>query len=178
MNPYDPCVANKMIEGKQHTIMWHVDDLMASHVNPKVNDNFIKWVRSKYENKDIGEVKVTYGKLHHYLGMNFDFSDDNKLKINMTDYITKMINKFDYKDELKTKATTPATNYIFKVNNQCNKLSKEKSEIFHTYVAKGLFLCKRARPDIQPISSVLCTRVKNSGSQDWNKLMRMVKLLI
>ena len=51
VNPYDPCVANKMIEGKQHTIMWHVDDLMASHVNPKVNDNFIKWVQSKYKDK-------------------------------------------------------------------------------------------------------------------------------
>ena len=44
VNPYDPCVANKIINGKQHTIMWHVDDLMASHVDPKVNDNFIKWV--------------------------------------------------------------------------------------------------------------------------------------
>ena len=44
VNLYDPCVANKPINGKQHTIMWHVDDLMASHVDPKVNDNFIKWV--------------------------------------------------------------------------------------------------------------------------------------
>ena len=31
--------------------MWHVDDLMASHVDPKVNDNFIKWVQSKYKDK-------------------------------------------------------------------------------------------------------------------------------
>ena len=33
-NPYDPCVANKMIDGSQFTIVWHVDDLLLSHKNP------------------------------------------------------------------------------------------------------------------------------------------------
>ena len=32
INPYDPCVANKMVDGKQLTITWHVDDLKVSHV--------------------------------------------------------------------------------------------------------------------------------------------------
>ena len=27
VNPYDPCVANKMINGSQMTVTWHVDDL-------------------------------------------------------------------------------------------------------------------------------------------------------
>ena len=27
INPYDPCVANKIIDGSQHTVIWHVDDL-------------------------------------------------------------------------------------------------------------------------------------------------------
>jgi hypothetical protein len=33
INPYDPCVANKMVNGTQMTIRWHVDDLMMSHVS-------------------------------------------------------------------------------------------------------------------------------------------------
>ena len=33
INPYDPCFANKMINGMQMTIRWHVDDLMISHVS-------------------------------------------------------------------------------------------------------------------------------------------------
>ena len=33
VNPYDPCVANKMVNGKQMTICWHVDDLKVSHVD-------------------------------------------------------------------------------------------------------------------------------------------------
>jgi len=44
-------------------------------------------------------------------------------------------------------------------------------------VAKALFLCKRAQPDIQPIVAVLCTRVKNPGVRDWNCLIRMMKFL-
>ena len=31
VNPYDPCVANKIVEGSQCTIVWHVDDLKVSH---------------------------------------------------------------------------------------------------------------------------------------------------
>ena len=47
-NPYDACVANKMINGKQHTLRVHVDDLMCSHVDPAVNDNFHQWLFFKY----------------------------------------------------------------------------------------------------------------------------------
>ena len=46
-NPYDPCVANKMVNGKQHTIRFHVDDLMASHIDPKVNDELLAWMQEK-----------------------------------------------------------------------------------------------------------------------------------
>jgi hypothetical protein len=38
INPYDPCVANKMIEGKQMTICFHVNDCKLSHCDSKVND--------------------------------------------------------------------------------------------------------------------------------------------
>ena len=38
-------------------------------------------------------------------------------------------------------------------------------------------MSKRARPDIQPVTSVLCTRVQNPGRNDWNKLVKMMKFL-
>ena len=31
IKPYDPCVANKTVNGYQMTICWHVDDLKVSH---------------------------------------------------------------------------------------------------------------------------------------------------
>ena len=30
-NPYNLCVANKMVDGTQLPVAWHVDDLNASH---------------------------------------------------------------------------------------------------------------------------------------------------
>ena len=35
LNEYDKCVTNKIINGKQCTIIWHVDDLKISHVETK-----------------------------------------------------------------------------------------------------------------------------------------------
>jgi hypothetical protein len=45
INPYDPCVANRMVNGKQHTVTWHVDNLKSSHINSKVNDKFFAWLQ-------------------------------------------------------------------------------------------------------------------------------------
>ena len=33
VNPYDPCVVNKMVNGSQMPMKWHVDDLMISHIS-------------------------------------------------------------------------------------------------------------------------------------------------
>jgi hypothetical protein len=40
VNPYDICVANRKVNGKQQTVTWHVDDLKSSHVDSRVDDNF------------------------------------------------------------------------------------------------------------------------------------------
>ena len=45
MNPYDKCVVNKIINGKQCTIIWHVDDFKLSHVE----QNVLKWIAKKLD---------------------------------------------------------------------------------------------------------------------------------
>ena len=49
INPYDGCVANKVIKGKQITICFHVDDCKISHESSKVIDDTIDWLQSEYE---------------------------------------------------------------------------------------------------------------------------------
>ena len=36
MNPYDPCVANKNINGKYCAIVWHLDNSKISHESEAV----------------------------------------------------------------------------------------------------------------------------------------------
>ena len=71
VNPYNPCVANMIVAGKQLTITWLVDDLKASHVNPNIIASFIDWIRYKYE--DVTKVKASRGKKHDYLGIEIDY---------------------------------------------------------------------------------------------------------
>jgi hypothetical protein len=74
VNPYDPCVAHRIVNGKQHTVSWHVDDLKSSHVDNKVNDQFLQWLEKAYASDDIGHVKAIRGNRHDYLAMILDFS--------------------------------------------------------------------------------------------------------
>ena len=57
LHPYNPCVVNKMVNGGQLTICWHVDNLKSSHINPKVNDEFLQWIKDTFG--QLGEVKMT-----------------------------------------------------------------------------------------------------------------------
>ena len=55
---------------------------------------------------------------------------------------------------------TPAEEYFFTVNPNATNIYAEKADLFHTKISKTLFLCRKARPDIQSTVTLLCTRVK------------------
>jgi len=48
LNKYDTCVANKQINGKKCTIIWHVDDLKISHMDKKVVNVIITCLGNKF----------------------------------------------------------------------------------------------------------------------------------
>ena len=71
LNPYDSCVVNKMLNGEQLTVCWHVDDLKSSHIYPRVSNKFLQWIKDMFG--QLGEVKMTSDPLHDYLGMTLDY---------------------------------------------------------------------------------------------------------
>jgi hypothetical protein len=94
LDPYDPCVANKQVNGEQLPVCFHVDDCKISYHTPKVVDKTIEWLRSEYANmfKDgTGQMKVHRGKTHKYLGMSLDFSYPNQCRATMIDYIGEIL---------------------------------------------------------------------------------------
>ena len=171
-NPYDPCVANRWVSHKKHTVRFHVDDLMSSHVDAKVNDKFLEWLNKLYGTH--GEVKATRGKVHDYLGMTFTFRDDGKVDISMADYIHKLLDEFPTK--ITSTAQTPAAEDLFALGDG-PELDEKTAKFFHTWVAKVLFACKRARPDTHTAVTLLCTRVKGPNQNDWKKLNRLLQYL-
>jgi Reverse transcriptase (RNA-dependent DNA polymerase)/Zinc knuckle len=172
-NDYDPCVANKMIDGKQCTIAWHVDDLKISHVDPAVVSKIIAQLSGEFGKE--APLTVNRGKVHTYLGMELDFSVAGKIKVGMVPYVENLLAELE--GDMDGKSPTPAAAYLFDVNEECPKLHKEKAERFHHLVAKLLFLCKRARPDIQTAVSFLCTRVQAPDRDDYKKLARVMRYI-
>ena len=47
VNPYDSYIANRTVNGKQYTVTWHVDNLKSSHLDSKVNAQFLEWLKKK-----------------------------------------------------------------------------------------------------------------------------------
>lgn len=173
INPYDWCVANKVVNGKQHTIGWHVDDFIMTHVDPAVNDGLISWLNGKYGK--LSPLSVHRGKVHDYLGMSLDFRRPGAVVVTMIDFIKRLLDEAP--EEFNGEANTPAAKYLFNVNEECEKLEEQRAIQFHHIVAKALFLCKRARPDFQLVVAFLSTRVKEPDQDDWKKLRRMVQYL-
>ena len=57
-NPYDPCIANRIVKKKQHTIRFHVDDVMSSHVNKKVNGKFLCLLYTSPSPRDLSTSRM------------------------------------------------------------------------------------------------------------------------
>jgi ketopantoate hydroxymethyltransferase len=89
LNPYDACVANKMINGKQCSIVWYVDDNKISHVDKDVVTQVIKKIEESF-----GKMTVTRGTEHVFLGMDIMFHENRTASIRMKEYIKEAINDF------------------------------------------------------------------------------------
>ena len=88
INPYDPCVANKMVNGHQMTICWHVDDLKVSHKD----ENYMTALAEKLVELYGPKTTVSCRKVHEYLGMDIHWnSGTGKMIVSMMKYLYKVI---------------------------------------------------------------------------------------
>jgi hypothetical protein len=74
-------------------------------------------------------------------------------------------------------SATPWTEKLLKVNKDAPKLEEGRRKVFHTFVMKCMFLCKKARPDIEQGVAFLSSRVKDANEGDWTKLLRVLGFL-
>ncbi len=177
MNEYDPCVANKMIDGKQLTVTWHVDDLKASHENELELTKLVMFLAKKYGDK----VMVNHGTMHDYLGMDMDYSIDGVVRLSMVKHLEKIF--ADFPEDIGRTSSSPASEYLFRVCDPEDAakmgmfLPPEKAEQFHHSIAQLLFILTKVRRDIQTPVAFLTTRVKRPDEDDWGKLKRVLKYL-
>ncbi len=74
--------------------------------------------------------------------MIFDFSSKNEVQINMTRYVSKIIE--DFPEKIVGKSSTPAGDHLFKIREDGRKLNDEMADTFHHTVYQLLFAANRA----------------------------------
>ena len=154
INPYDPCVANKIIDNHQCTICWYVDDTKISHHDSKVIDEVISSIENKF-----GKMTVTRGCKHTFIGVDIEFTKTGTVILSMDEYIDECT--MIYQRENKKSAATPAKGTLFDEDKGKHviELSDDEAERFHHTTAKLLYASKRVRINIDLAVSFLCTRV-------------------
>ena len=169
LNPYDPCVANKVVNGNQLTVCWHVDDLLMTHAEEEVIRELVGGLEKTY-----GKLEVKVSDELEYLGMDFKFAD-GAVKISQEQFTLELIEEFP--EPIDRIAEDPAADNLFEVNEPSEKnplLGKEQAQAFHRTTAKLLYLCARARRDIRVPVAFLTTRVRAPCAEDWTKLWRVL----
>ena len=163
-NKYDDCVVNKMVNGQEMTVVWHVDDLKVSHVDATEVEKFVQQMEETFGQET--PLTVSRGQVHDYLGMTLDFGTEVEVQINMEHYIDMMLQ--DAPEDMKGTATTPAAPHLFKVNNKDPQLlGPEKKKIFVHLVMQGLYLSQRGCPDIRTAIAFLCSRLRDPDEDDY-----------
>ena len=121
LNPYDCCVANKMIEGSQCTVGWYVDDNKVSHVNDDMNTMIIDAIEEKF-----GKLARTTGNKHTFLGMDVEMISRGKIAVSTPQHVDKAIKGLG--EEVNGTAVNPAKRKLFYIDTKSPKLTGDKEE--------------------------------------------------
>ncbi len=168
-NPVQPCTFNIGGHDDQLTVGLFVDDMKITCRDENRIDTFLKQLESRY-----GQMKITRGSIHSYLGMTFDYSTPGEVRVSMGGYIQDLIR---ISGTASTKVKTPATANLFKIREECEPLEPKEAARFHSMTAKLLYLAKRTRPEILVATIFLTTRVQHPDEDDQRKLQRVLNYL-
>ena len=116
---------------------------------------------------------ISRGGVFDYLGVELNsVVCPGTMIVSMVKYRQKIIEAFP--EVLRRTKAYPATatDNLSKVREDEDRelLSEEMAKQFHRTTAQLLFICKRARPDVETVVSFLTTRVKQPDKDDWKKL--------
>jgi hypothetical protein len=169
-NRHDLCVFNKLSDaGLQTTLTVHVDDLFVTSKNRKELAKVLNQISTRFPGCTIHE-KGPYS----YVGMTFDF-DSSPSQVCVSQM--KLVNEVLSEAGRVADRSTPAGESLFAIPEGALPLAQKEKEIFHSRIAKLLYLAKHTRPDLLTGVSFLTTRVREPTEADAAKLSRLIGYL-
>ncbi len=98
-----------MGDEKQSTMIWHIDDLMASCIVDFELTKLSCYCANIYGPK----LTMHLGRNHDYLGVDLEFEEDRKPSVSMINYLKEVINGFP--EQIMGRAVTPAGERLFDI---------------------------------------------------------------
>ncbi len=162
----DPCVMRREVDDMIFIILIYVDDLLifaSAEEMEALRHLLIAAFKS---------ISMQVLNALSYLGMQISWQE-GRFSVEMDFYVEQLL-----KDWMHVpKRSAPGTKDTFKLNLNSMLLEEPKRKVFHTMVARVLYVSKRVRPDILVVTSFLCTRVTRATKLDQAKLERLLGYL-
>ena len=151
-----------MIESHQTTVMWNVDNLNVSHKDPYKITKFASYISNIYGEK----LTVKRGKVHDYLGMELDYSEEGSVKVYMIKYTGKILRYLP--EKIVGSEASPAAEHLSKVRDEkgAKYLPEEQAKCFHHTTSQLLFMRSRAHRDIQTEVAFIKKRDKHPDEDE------------
>jgi hypothetical protein len=131
-NNYDPCTFNKIINGEQVTVQFHVDDLKIYHKEQSVLDVILNDLDLKFSTKKKALTSST-GLIHDYLGITIIFDERHKVKFTMIDYLEDILSEMP--SDMEGIARTPAQDDLFTIDESSPLLNVKDADFYHRTTA-------------------------------------------
>ena len=102
-----------------------------------------------------GEGTTTEGNKHSFLGMNITTTQDECIQIEMKDQLQEAVEAFELCEGAKILelVTSLVQKHLHITNKDCENFTNEKEEVFHSVVAKLLWIMKKARLNLETSAS-------------------------
>ena len=159
----DPCVWRRVVDGVIYIILIYVDDLLIFG-NQEEMDGLSALLTASFS-----AITMTIGQELSYLGMQIEWTPAG-FQVSMEYYIEQMLKDWPgviFRTGLGTKDT-------YKIDGESRLLAEKDRKLFHSAVARVLYLAKHVRPDALTVVSFLYTRVTVATEQDQAKLERLL----
>ena len=130
---------------------------------------------------DITPLSISRGEIHNYLGMVFDYTTSHEVKNTMYQYIDGLLDNVPKLYWKGIGMETSASENLYGVQNseskECEMLTDDEREQYHSLTTQLIYISKRGRADPQTSIVFHCTRIKKPDQDDQKKLGRTVRYL-
>ena len=162
----DPCLYTKFTEQRKIFLISYVDDLiMASKSEEEILQT----------GEDLGRCfsLINLGRLHHYLGIQIDQSEEGIFSISQPQYIDEVLKSVGLSDAKISKIPVD-TGYV---KSRKDEEPMEDNNSYRKLIGKLLYIAVNTRPDISDSVSILSQHNVGATESDWNEAKRIILYL-